>query len=257
MRKYVFLLAVVLPLSAQAAELFPRPLHIVRTLEDSLAAGPVTVDQYCSGNRIVSVSGTRVVITDYATQQVTEIDRAALTYSITPFEKIAAVRSRRPSRAAEKSAPFESRWKQTALPSRQSSGGRTLDVVEFVREARGEKQRHEIGVDRQFAISPAALDALIGAAYPNEPADEHEVIARIVRMSASSESVAMPVEQRSDYTIDGATVTVRSAIQSIRHEEPPAELMMIPPGARLIESPLIRTARELEELDRIPTLQPR
>lgn len=80
--------------------LFPKPLHIVRVIDDGLATKTITVHEYCAGNRIATVNGDRVAIVDYEALRVVEIDRKAGTYSITPFEDL-------PPRASEPSGKLE------------------------------------------------------------------------------------------------------------------------------------------------------
>ncbi|HXG59334.1 MAG TPA: hypothetical protein VNL91_09960 [Thermoanaerobaculia bacterium] len=258
MRKYVILLAVAFFSFQARADLFPRPLRLSRSIDDPLAKKAIAIEQYCSGNTIVTVSGARVVLADFAKQTLMEIDREAMTYSITPFEKIAAAQMRSPRRPPRGGAmPFDARWRRERLVSRTSADGRRLEVAAFVRETGGEAQRHEIAVDRQIALSRAALEALIGAAHPNSATDEHDVIMHAARSDGANDAAALPVEQTSTYTIEGTSITVRNVVTSVRFEEPPQDLLLVPPGARLVESHLIRTARELEELDRIPTIPPR
>src|SRR5258706_102436 len=75
-----------------ATALFPQPLHLVKRIDDPFAKKAITVDEYCYGNRIVTVSGDRVKIVDYDEQQVTEIDHGDGTYSVTRFDDIARAR---------------------------------------------------------------------------------------------------------------------------------------------------------------------
>lgn len=212
--------------------LFPRPLHLVRSIDDPLSGGAVTVDQYCAGNRIVTVRGQRVSIADYGRQELTEIDRAARTYSVTPFDAIA------------KSIP--------AASSKKS------DV------------KVRVNVSERVTLSRDALDVLIGAAYPNPRRAEHDAIVSAIRAkggekfraaasNAKASSVAeyaLPVEQIATYDAGGGeTVTVRDAVVHVATDTIPPELLLIPPGATRVESARIRAARELRALDELPPQQ--
>lgn len=76
LRVWVAGIAFALASAAMAADaLFPRPLHIVRRVEDPVAGTSATLHEYCAGDQIVTVHGSRVVIADYARQQLLEIDR--------------------------------------------------------------------------------------------------------------------------------------------------------------------------------------
>ncbi|HWW60351.1 MAG TPA: hypothetical protein VN181_03195, partial [Thermoanaerobaculia bacterium] len=49
------------PAAFGATVLFPKPLHLVRRIEDPLARGAATtVHEYCAGNQIITVNGSRV-----------------------------------------------------------------------------------------------------------------------------------------------------------------------------------------------------
>ena len=217
-------------LSAQVAEvLFPRPLHLVRKIDDPLAGAAITVDQYCAGNRIVTVRGQRVAIADYGKQELTEIDRAAGTYSVTSFDALAKI-----APAARKTARVEV----------------------------------EVTVSERIALSRDALDVLIGAAYPNPRRAEHDAIVSAItakgglraRSSGSSAKAvseyALPTEQVATFDAGGGeTVTVREAVVHIGGDAVPAEVLLIPPGATRVESPRLRAARELRALDELPPRQ--
>src|SRR5258708_10883545 len=84
-----------------ATVLFPTPLHLTRTVEDPLSGTSSTIDEYYSANRVVTVRGDRTVIVDYERREVTEIDHANATYSVTTFDDVA---NARPHRAAHPAA---------------------------------------------------------------------------------------------------------------------------------------------------------
>jgi hypothetical protein len=74
------------PVAFAANALFPRPLHLVRRVDDPISNTTATIDEYCAGNRVVTIRGSKVAIADYDVQQLTEIDHAALTWSVnSPF----------------------------------------------------------------------------------------------------------------------------------------------------------------------------
>lgn len=75
----------VAPAVFAATVLFPRPLHLVRRVDDPISKTTATIDEYCGGNRVVTVRGSKVAIADYDAQQLTEIDHAAQTWSVTPL----------------------------------------------------------------------------------------------------------------------------------------------------------------------------
>src|SRR5260370_2822541 len=72
--------------------LFPKPIHLVREIDDSLSARPQRVDEYYFGDRVVTVRGARTAIADYGKQERTEIGRASATYSIAPSSPTASPR---------------------------------------------------------------------------------------------------------------------------------------------------------------------
>jgi hypothetical protein len=259
--------------TAAAAVLFPEPLHLVRRVADPISGKETTLQEYCSGNRVVTVSGAKVVIADYDKQQLTEIDRDAGTYSVTRFEEIArangAVRRPAETAAALRSGPRGSLWKATPLGARASASGRTLETYAYDREEAGEKRHIEVGVDRRVALSRDALEVLIGTAYPSSATAEHEVLMRAaggesVAASVASNSAdsgggasaratayALPAEQSMSWEAGGTKMTMTSSVLSVSTDNAPDDVMTIPPGAKLVESRITRLVRELRELDEL------
>jgi len=247
----------------RAAEaLFPRPLHIVRRVEDPIAKTVTTFEQYCAGDEVVTVNGARVVIADYARQQLTEIDRGAGTYSITPFDALAKAQ---PAATQQKSAAA---WTATPRGTIGTRNGRSLDSFELSRDG-ADKLTLDIGVDRNTRLSRAALEVLIGAAYPNPRREEHDAILRVATNGdpahraksangiAAQDDYALPFETSITIDAAGSRVTMRNSVLDVRSELAPEELKLIPPGARKVESPAVRVARELRELDQLPSrIQP-
>lgn len=224
--------------SAGAAALFPQPLHLVRKFTDPISGVTSTVDEYCEGNRIVSVSGARSAVVDYEKQTVTEIDRGAATYSISTFEEIArATAAVRPAASAQ-----AIQWNATSVaPSkwRFESAGTSVDVA----------------VDSKVTLSREALDAIIGATYPNRRTPEHDALVRAAsgdRVQAESSqhpaTYALPVEE----TVTRERLTTRNVVVRITNDAAPAEAVMIPPGAKRVESRRMSLPRLINELDRLP-----
>jgi hypothetical protein len=257
---------------ATTAVLFPRPLHLVRRIEDSLAKSPVTLDEYCAGNRTITIRGPRVTVVDYDQQTVTEIDHAGGTYSITRFDEIAKAQQRKPQARRTTSATgatgtAPSRWKQTELGMKSSSAGRSVDSYELVAGSERELRRIEIGVDRQISLTRGAAEVLVGAAYPSAHTEDHDAIlgamasrktlragtnATAGAQSAPDESYGLPSEQLVTYESEGVKQTMHSSILRIGAEAPPNDSLLIDPGATRVESRLTRTAKELDQLDRLP-----
>lgn len=221
----VGLLVVSSALAGQA--LFPAPLHIVRRIDDPLAATTATIHQYCYGSRIITINGPRVAIADFEAQTLTEIDHARFTYSVSSFDDIA--KSQLP-----KIAPNES------------------------------KTARQIAIDHSVNVSRDALEALIGAAYPNTRTAGHDEIIRAAGNGSPRRIVAQsttPTEQTygipSDETVTYENgLTTRNAVVLVNDDLPPASAILIDPGATRVESRLTRLRRELEQLDTLPTLRP-
>lgn len=209
----LFLLAVAF--SGAGEVLFPEPRHFVRRITDPVSDRVSTIHEYCAGNRIVAVDGERTVVTDYGKQEVLEIDRVAGTYSVTRFDELA---------------------RTSAKPA--TGGGVSVDVR----------------VDRSITISKAAAEVLLGAAWPNPPRAELLAKTRISRRIATDaaprdELHALPVEQTVTIDVAGERTTLRNEIIAVDGDRLPADAMIIPPGARRVESRAARLARELSALE--------
>ncbi len=250
----MFAAALTFASALSAAEvLFPQPLHLVRRIDDPVSQSTVTLHEYAAGNQLITVSGSRVAIADYDKQQITEIDRAAGTYSITRFDEIATSTAPRRGISTEAAKP-KKKWTVTAL------AGRSRETFEL--EAEDEK-KIEVGLDRNVSLSRAALEVLIGAAFPNPRSDAHDAIldaasrrvGGISGNAAGEERFALPREQSVTWEAAGEKVTVRSTVVDVTNDLPPADLLTIPPGAQRVESRTTRLLRELENLDRVPGVQ--
>ncbi len=253
--------------AASPRVLFPANLHLTRQIEDPISASTITIEQYCAGNRIVAINGQRTVIADYDKQEITEIDRAAGTYSITRFAEVASAVAETSITARSKSGPSiksnEAReWKATPLGLR-SAAGRSVDHFEFT--GGGEmKLKVDVGIDRSVALTREAVEVLIGAAYPSQVRDEHDPVLRAaaglgasnrgiasnaVDASADTASYGLPVTQAFTYSESGTELTLRSSITRIGNEAVPADALTIPPGAKRVESKAAAVRRQLRELD--------
>jgi hypothetical protein len=240
-----------------ATALFPKPLHLVERVDDPFAKGSKSVDEYCYGNRIVTVKEQRVTIVDYDAQTITLIDHGQGTYSVTRFDEIA---NARPKVAAEKSTSLP---KVTPDGVKTSRGGRSVDT--FSIEAPHTKVT--VGVDRSVTLSRAAVEALIGSSYPNVHRPEHDAMLGVAapvghgsRVSATSTSktdsegdgYALPSERAITLDSEGGPVTLRTSVLRFDAALPPQGVLLIDPGAKRVESPTARFARELKEADTIP-----
>jgi hypothetical protein len=250
--------------AAPARVLFPANLHLTRQVQDPLSGKTVVIDEYCSGNRIVAISGDKTVITDYDKQEITEINRKEGTYSVSRFDEVADVSLAADSTTAPKSIGTEGvkrdRW--TATPrGLRGAAGRSVEHFEFA-ENGDAKRKVEVGIDRSVALSEEAVEVLIGAAYPNPRREEHEPLLRAAgirdasRIAANDASAAprdgvygLPVTQSFTYSDSGSEMTFRTTITRVGAEGPPAELLIIPPAAQRVESTAAAVRRQLRELD--------
>lgn len=263
---FVALHAAVLSLHAAPPRvLFPNNLHLTRQVEDPIGKSTLTIEEYCAGNRVVSVSADRTVIVDYDRQEVTEIDRRAGTYSVSRFDEVAsaALESGAPPKRRVQptdAAQSEQLWKTTPLGVRGSAAGRSVEHFELVETA--QERRIEVGVDRSVTLSREAVAVLIGAAYPNPSRDEHEPILRAAASPAAKGKVAtnapdgeaaygLPLTQSFTVSDSGTELTFRSVVSRVGSEPVPSDVLLIPPGAKRVESRAAALRRQLRELDEI------
>jgi hypothetical protein len=237
--------------------LFPKPLHMVKRIDDPFARSVKNVEQYCYGNRIVTVAGDRITILDYDAQTLTEIDHARGTYSITRFDEIA---NAQPKSAAQKTTGPA---KVTPSGSKSSTGGRSVDSFDVDLP----RTKVTVGVDRSVSLSRAAVEALIGSSYPNAHRPEHEAIlgvaapatkgrqiiaASTTKSADDTSGYGLPSEQTITVESEGGPVTLRTSVLRFDADLPPQSAMLIEPGAKRVESPVVRFAREMKEADTIP-----
>lgn len=253
-----------LTLSAGAAEvLFPVPLHITREISTPFSQEKTVVEEYCHGNRVVSMSGRRTAIVDHGKREVTVIDFAAGTFSITKFEEIA--RAREPQSRNLDAVKAQPEWRV------ESRGGRVVasrpgEAVEAERKSGSTRQIIRLTSDRQLALSRDAVEAILGTSYPNGHDDAADVVLRALRVQdrpiasnnaagSAREAFFLPLEYDVSFEVEGETVETRNVVLRVGSELPPAERMAIPPGAKLVEADVLQSKRRLEELDR-PAVRP-
>lgn len=246
----------------QSRLLFVSPLHLTRQVSDPISGTTSTLDEYCAGNRVVSVRDSRTSIADYDKGTLTEIDRAKGTYSVTTFDAIAR-------------ALPEARDTST----RKTGGSGTPELVDEGVKPVGNRGGHafvarvsepnasrkvEVVVDQQVKLSRDAVEVLVGAAFPLRRSVESEVALEASgRDRASGKSAnettndhSLPLEQIVTWEIDGETLRVENRIVRVGNESPPPDLIAIPPGAQLVESEIVLRKKMLEDLDRLPSANP-
>jgi hypothetical protein len=268
-------------LGAAERVLFPSPLHITRELFDPVSEKTTVIDEYCQGNRMVSVTATRTAIADYAGGELTEIDFAAGTYSVTKFAEIAgflentpsASRPRATTNVAGASGGTENNQWRVEARGGSVIASRPADTTEAERKDGTTRRTIRVSADRQLSLSRGAVEALLGIGYPYPRNDDGDVLLGTLRsrdrkvaanddrkVAANGLSAVgadaeyhLPLEQVFRFEMGGETVETRNVVTRIGSELPPAEALAIPPGAKLVESKVVAMRRHLEELDRPPS----
>lgn len=259
---FVFLSAATAALAADV--LFPEPLHLVRRVEDSLSGEAIELDEYCSGERIITVRGARTAIADYGVaQQLIEIDRDANSYSVTPFSELAPAAQNSKLQAGTQSRRDEASVE--GIGSKPSRSGRTADWYAIRAAADHSAATIEIAVDREITMTRRALEALTGVLGSALPA-RNDATARACRRAplqaarGEEDRYGLPLEQvmTFDDDDDDERATLRSSVVHIDHDAVPPELVAIPAGARLVPSRRAQVAKSLQELDSglVPPLRP-
>lgn len=244
-----------------ASVLFPRPLHLTREIVDPISGTTAHVEQYCLANRVVSIAGSRTVIADYDRSELTEIDRQHGTYSVTPFASVAAAHPHRSS--AHRSSAG------TAAPQVEHRGverraGRNVDL--YVADDATQNLHAEVGVDAGATLSRDAFDVLTGAAYPNDGNAATDITRAAARRTvavtnaagatasaaASNESYGLPIDQTLRWQAGGRTLSAVNRVTRVGDEVAPPDMLAIPPGARKVDSMIVRTPREAGQLDTLP-----
>jgi hypothetical protein len=215
------------PVVAAERVLFSAPLHITRELSDPLSQKTSVIDEYCQGNRVVSVSGSRTAIADYGRGELTEIDFNAGTYSVTKFEQLAR------------------------LYVQEKKEKKDADARRVVRSS----------ADRELTFNRGAIEALLGIGYPYPQNDGADVVLgslrsrdhKVATTAAEVDEYQLPLEQVMRHDVGGESVETRNVVTRIGHELAPVDALAIPSGAKLVESKSIAARRLLEELDRPPS----
>jgi hypothetical protein len=124
-------------------------------------------------------------------------------------------------------------------------------------------RRTQIAFNRGISLSRAAAEVLIGAAYPNSSNSEAGGIlaaagtgGTVTAMNASSAgdgTYGLLVERTLTIEDGGTTLVSHNEVVRIGDETPPASATIIEPGSKRIESRLTRLARELRDIDTIPS----
>ena len=245
-----------------AAPLFAEPMHLTREVADPISGSTSKIDEYCFGNRVVSLRGTEPSIADDEKGELTEIDRTKGTYSVTSFDAIARALPEASSGAAKKIE--NQRAPELTDLGVRPVGARGGRAFESRIESPGASRKVEVVVDEQLKLSREGIEVLIGAAFPLRRSPEHDItIAASGRDRASGKvgpgfarDHALPLEQTVTWEIDGDTLRVENRIVRVGNELPPPDLIAIPPGATLVESDLVLRKKMLEELDRLPSANP-
>ena len=236
-------LVAVLAMTASADVLFPTPIHLTRQVHDSIGGETTTIEQYCHGNRVVSIRGPRTSIADYGKGELTEIDREANTYSVTRFDDVAkALRAGAPPADAPKAE-----WKIRSGGLSQLRTNRASDALEAELEEGTTKRQTRVAVDRSVSISKDALDVLIGSAYPNSRKAEDQVVERA---SKGQNAYALPVEQHTTFLAGEDRAELSEVVLRVGEETAPPDLLAIPPDAKLVESQLLVRMHAIEDLER-------
>jgi hypothetical protein len=246
--------------AAPEVVLFPEPLHIVREIHDPIAGVTYTIDEYCHGDRIITIHGAETVIADFRLDQITEIDRNRGTFSMTPFADVARATSAQRSPSVAKAA-----GEPRPLGMKQSVDGRQLEAYELITTADDEQVVITVGVDRKTALSLAAVEALLGATFPNRRSFTHDAIMWVVvprtgtrrEQTSAVADVALPSEYSVTYEVADEKLVYRSTAVAVDRRVVPDELVIIPPGSRRVETRLTAIPRAIEELDHPPRPDPR
>lgn len=241
--------------------LFPTPLHLTRRVHESIGGGTAVVEQYCYGNRVITIRGPITTIADYDKSELTEIDRENGTYSISRFDQVAKA-------LHPKSVPVTTTskqpWELRKVGRAGALSARSTDVFEADRSDEGVTRHVRIGIDGSVSLSKDALDVLTGSAFPATPKEEDAAIVSAAKGHApaaasqsangakAAERYGLPVEQVFRFDAEGQQAEYRDVVVRVGDEVPPADLVAIPPGAKLVESRLITTTRMIDAIDKLP-----
>jgi hypothetical protein len=237
-----------------AAPLFPAPFHLTREVDDPVSGKTTRSEEYYAADRVVSVVGDHSVVADYERGELTEIDRANSTYSVTSFDAMAAARKGRSVKLAAAG--------QEPLVERRGSERRLeRDVDVFAGTDKPASLAAEIAVDRAVTLSRAAFDVVVRAAHPDQGGPGSDLVrlaarrpgVRATGISAGSsqagETYGLPIDQTFRWNVSGQTMVLKNRVIHVDNATVPAEALSIPPGAQRIESRRLRTARAATDLD--------
>jgi hypothetical protein len=238
-----------------AAPLFPSPFHVTREVDDPVTGKTSRSDEYYAGGRVVTVVGSHTVIADYDKAELTEIDRAGATFSVTSFERIAASRKGRSVKLATPGL-------RPAVEQRSAERRLDRDVDLFVATDKAASLDAEIAVDRTMTLTREAFDIVVHAAHPDQggpAADLVRLASRRAGVQAASagarlpaqagETYGLPIEQTLRWSVSGRTMVMKNRIVHVDNATAPPEVSSIPPGAQRVESRRLRTARASADLD--------
>ena len=257
------LILLLLPVASMAASapLFPTPLHITRQVHDSISDKTAVLEEYGYGNRLIAIRGALTSIADYEKGELVEIDRDSGTYSITRFDALAkaAQKVNPPSPARVEAASADKLVRaMRSVGVKAAKSGRSAEFFEAAIDAPSVKETISVGIDRSAPVSKEALEVLLGAAYPGVRTSEHDailsaaapsgrpVVATSAGAQAAESAYALPIEQVIRYEMDGQSAELRSSVMRVGSEAPPADLVAIPAGARLVTSRIVAAAAEIE-----------
>jgi hypothetical protein len=237
-----------------AAQLFSKPLHLTRSIEDPISKKKTTIDEYFGGNRSVAISGTRTVIFDYSSSEITTIDRAAGTFSVMSFEAFAASRS--PQRVTAKRRDDRERWTVRQLAP-AAKHGRIADIHRAKENVSVAARTVDVATDRQIELTEEAFDAITGARYPGHSSDELDIVKEMSRTSRGSaksmNTFALPLSTDITYSDGNESITLRNEVIAVAEEVPPPYLLEIPAGAKRVEPRTRSIEDEMRELDSLPS----
>jgi hypothetical protein len=238
-----------------AAEIFPKPLHITRVIEDPIARSRTTVDEYLVGDVMISTTGARTAIFDYQSSRITIIDRTAGTYSISTFEEFAASRPMLPASAAAKRQTKDS-WTIETKATEQRAG-RESDVREAKEKNSQSPRTVRVTTDRAISLNTEGFEVLTGSRYPLSGDELTEVVREVARRDATATSKAassfsLPLMTVVTYRDGSEEIKLVNEVTRVVEEAPNALLTEIPRGARKVDSPFVSIDRKLKEIDTLP-----
>ena len=245
--------ALTLLTASMAAEeaLFPSPLHLTRRIMDPFSEQPVIVEEFCQGNRVVSVIGPVTAIADYAAGTLTRIDRDARTFSVTSFADLA--RSG-PAGIVKRPGVSQQPWRVSSS-GRGEVGGRTAERVVIERQVGGGRHELEIATDPLVLMSRPAAEALLGFGFPAAPraAEAELIFGALSKGGGGSRSglqgVGLPLAQIERFSSEGEELESRNEVTRVGSEGIDPKLLEVPAGSVRVELEQLDVWRKLEEVD--------